>query len=304
MRENERYMRWVVGLDLRPHSHGAINFAQWLRAHDKQPDHLRIDGLHVVEAGLFKLPDGKSRAQVVGDALKAARVAIAVRDASEAFSSVNVVEAKGPSLGNGGDVVGVLATAAELAITDGIILGRRAPGEHGGLIRLGKIARKMVRQLPAPTFVVPPDLEQKHIGAGPILCAIELNERGVQVARFGERLARRLGRSVRLVHVIDSGDPIGLQYLPEGSWDDLHARRRDDAQDQIVQWRDAAGLSAYTLLAQGQTVPRLISAARELDACMILSGSRQLSLAERIWISSTGSSLAAAAHLPVGVLPS
>ncbi|KIG18370.1 Universal stress protein family 4 [Enhygromyxa salina] len=294
-------MRWVVGLDLRPHSHGAINFAQWLRAHDKQPEQLRIDGLHVVEARMFNLPGGKSRAEVVGDALKAARVAVSVRNASEAFDSVNVVESI-PSVDRG--VVDVLSTAAGLWITDGIILGRRGPGEHGALIRLGKVARNLLRKLPAPTFVVPPDLELAHVGPGPILCAVQLDARGVEVARYAERLARRLGRSARLVHVIDTGDPIGLQYLPEGSWDDLHARQRDDAQDKIVQWRDAAGLTAYTLLAQGQTVPRLVSAARELDACMILCGSRQLSLAERMWISSVGSSLAAAAHLPVGVIPS
>lgn len=294
-------MRWVVGLDLRAHSHGAINFAQWLHAHDKQPEQLRIDGLHVVEARQFNLPGGKSHAEVVGDALRAARVAVSVRGATEAFSSIDVVESV-PSVDGGVD--DVLTTAAKLWITDGIILGRRAAGDHGALIRLGKVARRLLRRLPAPTFVVPPDLELQHIGPGPIVCAIELNEQGVQVAHFGERLAKRLGRSARLVHVIDSGDPIGLQYLPEGSWDNLHARRRDDAQAQIVQWRDAAGLTAHTLLAQGQTVPRLVSAARELDACMILCGSRQLSLMERLWISSVGTSLAAAAHLPVGVLPS
>jgi nucleotide-binding universal stress UspA family protein len=294
-------MRWVVGLDLRPHSHGAINFASWLRANDKHPDQLRIDGLHVVEARLFNLPHGKSHAEVVGDALKAARVAVSVRGASDAFSSIDVVESI-PLLEGGGDVVDVLTTAAKLATTDAIILGRRAAGQDGALIRLGKVARKLLRRLPAPTFVVPPDLELQHIGPGPIVCAVELDERGAAVAHFGERLAKRLGRSARLVHVIDNGDPIGLQYLPEGTWDDLHVRQRDDAQNQIVRWRDAAGLTAYTLLAQGQTVPRLISAARELDACMILCGSRQLSLAERMWISSVGSSLAAAAHLPVGVL--
>lgn len=290
-------MRWVVGLDLRPHSHGAINFAHWLSDHDKHPEQLRIDGLHVVESGLFDLPGGKSRVGVLGDALAAARVAVAVRGADAAFSSIDVVESA-----KGDGVVQLLTAAAELPITDGIILGRRAAGEHGALVRLGKVARKLLRRLPAPTFVVPPDLERQHIGPGPIVCAVALDEHGVAVARFGERLAQRLGRSARLVHVIDSGDPIGLQYLPEGSWDNLHERRRDDAQAQIVQWRDAAGLSAYTLLAQGQTVPRLVSAARELDACMILCGSRRLTLAERVWISSVGSSLAAAAHLPVGVV--
>lgn len=302
MHDSKLTMRWIVGLDLRPHSHGAIRFAQWLRAHDKHADQLQIDGLHVIEAKRFNLPDRKPHAEIVGDALKAARAAITARGASDAFSTIDVAES-GPAIEGGGGVVDVLANAAKLPSTDGIILGRRAAGEgSSAMVRLGKVARRLLRRLPAPTFVVPPDLEIHHIGPGPIVCAVSFDERGAAVARYGERLAKRLGRSARLVHVIDSGDPIGLQYLPEGTWDDIHARQRDTAQAEIVKWRDAAGLSSYTLLAQGQTVPRLISAARELDACMILCGSRQLSLAERMWISSVGSSLAGAAHLPVGVL--
>jgi nucleotide-binding universal stress UspA family protein len=294
--EQSEPMRWVVGLDLRPHSHGAINFAVWLHRHD-QTGTMTFDGLHVVESALFELPEAPAHVELLGQAEKAARTALQVRDATDAFSSVDAVDAV--------DVVDTLVAASKLVITTGIIIGRRAAGgEHHALVRLGKIGRRLLRRLEAPTFVVPPDLEVPHIGPGPIVCAVTLDEHGVEVARFGERLAAAIGRRARLVHVVDNGDPIGLQYLPEGTWDDLHRRQRDEGQAAMQAWRDTAGLSSPILLAQGQTVPKLISAARELDACMILCGSRQLSLSERLWISSIGSTLAAAAHLPVGVLPS
>lgn len=287
-------MRWVVGLDLRPHSHGAINFAAWLRVHD-QAETMTIEGLHVVENALFDLPDAPSYVEIMSAAKHAATTAVQVRGAAAAFSTIEAVEAD--------DVSDTLAAASALAITTGIIVGRRAAAEDRSLVRLGKVARRLLRRLDAPTFVVPPDLEPRHLGPGPIICAVTLDEAGVEVARFGERLASALGRTVRLVHVIDSGDPIGMAYLPEATWNDLHRRERDMGQAALLAWRDASGLSALTLLAQGQTVTKVISAARELDACMILCGSRRLSAVERLWTSSVGSTLAAASHLPVGVIP-
>jgi nucleotide-binding universal stress UspA family protein len=288
-------MRWIVGLDLRSHSHGAINFATWLRAHDESGAMI-IDGLHVVESGLFTLPDAPAHVELLGEASKAAHTAVRVRDAEQTFSSIDTVEAE--------DVVEALLAAEKLAITTAVIIGRRAHGNDRALIRLGKVARKLLRQVEVPTFVVPPDLEQKYIGGGPVVAAVTLDEQGVEVAHYAEQLAAALGREARLVHVVDSGDPVGMPYLPEGTWDDIHQRQQDTGRTALLAWRDASGLSSYTLLAQGQTVPKLISAARELDGCMIVCGSRRLSLAARVWSSSVGSTLAAAAHLPVGVVPS
>lgn len=285
--------RWVVGLDLRPASHGAINFALWLRAQTRgEPP--RIDGLHIVEPLLLELPEAPSRVEVLADARKAADTALSVRGASEAFASVDVVS---------GDPVELLAAAGELAVTTGLILGRRAAEYELGLVRLGKVARRLLRRLGAPTFVVSPKLEAEHVGPGPVVCAVELDARSVELARYAEAFAARIGRDVRLVHVVEGGDPIGLPYLPEGTWDHIERLRRDEGSAALLAWRDEAGLSSYTSISQGPTVGRLLSAARELDACMILCGSRRLSLAARMWRASVGTALAAASHLPVGVIP-
>jgi len=106
-----------------------------------------------------------------------------------------------------------------------------------------------------------------------------------------------------LVYVIDDSVPIGLEYLPETAWADGRVQALHQGEAALEQWRHEHGLIAMTSLVQGSTVARTIRAARELDACMILCGSRRLSLTQRLWSSSVGSALAAAAHLPVGVIP-
>jgi nucleotide-binding universal stress UspA family protein len=294
MTEPAELMRWVVGVDLRPHSHGAINFAAWLHAHD-QTGNAALEALHVVESRLFELPEAPARAALLGNAKQATIAALTARQAVDAFAHIDAIESN--------DVIDTLAGAGALAATTGLIVGRRAADSESRVIRLGKVTRRLLRRLESPVFVVPPDLERVHIGAGPILCAVDLDQPGVVVARFGERLGEAIGRQSRLVHVVDGGDPIGLQYMPMPTWNDIHRREHEHAEQALEQWRQDAKLTAYPLLARGQTVDKLISAARELDACMILCGSRQLSLAQRMWISSVGSSLAAAAHLPVAVIP-
>lgn len=280
MSEPAELMRWVVGVDLRPHSHGAINFAAWLRDQD-QTGQASFEALHVVENRLFELPEAPPRPIVLGRA-KQATIAALTAD----------------------NVVDTLAAAGAAPSSTGIIVGRRAIDSELRVVRLGKVARRLLRRLESPVFVVPPDLERANVGAGPIVCAVDLDQHGVDVARFGEALGRAIDRPARLVHVIDTGDPIGVEYLPELTWTDIHTHAHAKGQAELIEWRERAGLSAYTLIAQGQTVSKLIAAATELDACMILCGSRQLSLAQRLWMSSVGSSLAAVAHLPVGVIPS
>ncbi|MCA9681419.1 MAG: universal stress protein, partial [Myxococcales bacterium] len=215
-------MRWVVGLDLRPHSHGAINFARWLHEQDRGGElghELVIEGLHMVDSALFDLPSTGAPAEVLGNARRAAEAALVARGAREAFAHVDAVETE--------DVVDTLAAAGALGHTAGIIVGRRAKGEDTALVRLGRVARKLLRRMESPVVVVPPDLELAHIGAGPIVCAVTLDEHGVAVAGFARRIGRAIGRNLRLVHVYDPGGPVGLPYLPEAAWVEVHARGRD-----------------------------------------------------------------------------
>lgn len=286
--------RWVTGLDLRPHSHGAINFTRWLHAHDKGGA-LTFDGLHVVDAVALELPSAPSKTELVGAARAAARTALEVRGAREIFSSVDVIDSD--------EVVETLSSAGELRITAGLILGRRAAGEDAAFIRLGKVARRLLRRLPCPVFVVPADLELRHIGAGPIVCAVELDKGGLALVRYAERLGEILEREVHVVHVVGDNTPVGFAYVPETAWDEAHEHIHDRGRSQLQTWLAEAGLELASSCPHGRVAPSIIAEARELDACMILSSSRRLSTTERLFMSSVGSSLAAAAHLPVGIVP-
>src|SRR5689334_14253889 len=111
--ESESSLRWVVGIDLRARSHGAINFAAWLREHDRNGS-MVIDGLHVIDSALFELPTAPPHVELLDDARKATFAALQARDADATFSSVDVIEAD--------NVVDTLAAAGRLATTTGIII--------------------------------------------------------------------------------------------------------------------------------------------------------------------------------------
>ncbi|HVH97415.1 MAG TPA: universal stress protein [Enhygromyxa sp.] len=115
-------MRWVVGVDLRPHSHGAINFAAWLHAHD-QTGQASLEALHVVDSGLLELPEAPARAAVLGRAKQAAIAALTARRALDAFAHVDAIEA--------GDVIDTLAAAGALAASRRGSCTRRARSPCG-----------------------------------------------------------------------------------------------------------------------------------------------------------------------------
>ena len=286
--------RWVTGIDLRPHSHGAINFSRWLHAHDEDSQ-LSFDALHVVDTRALELPEAPSRTELVGRARSATQTALKVRSALELFDSVSIVDSD--------SVVETLDSAGVLRITAGLILGRRAAGEDQAFIRLGRVARRMLRRLPCPVFVVPSDLELHHVGMGPIVCAVELDDQGLSLVRHARALGVLVGRPVHVVHVVGDNTPVGFAYVPETAWDQAHEHIHARGKSELEAWLDAAGHELESSCPRGRVVPTLIAKARELDACMILSSSRRLSATERLFISSVGSTLAAAAHVPVGIIP-
>src|SRR5690606_21015056 len=91
MSEAAELMRWVVGVDLRPHSHGAINFAAWLRANDKTGQAAR-EALHVVESRRCELPESPARAELLGRAKQATIAALTARKAIDAFAHIDAIE--------------------------------------------------------------------------------------------------------------------------------------------------------------------------------------------------------------------
>ncbi|MCA9709943.1 MAG: universal stress protein, partial [Myxococcales bacterium] len=183
-----------------------------------------------------------------------------------------------------------------------LVLGRRAPREGGRLVRLGRVARRLLRSLPVPIVVVPPDLGADQLGSGPVVLGVDLTESCGPAAAFAARVATAMRRSLVLVHAVHPPDR--GPYVPSDVWDHTILHLRDHGERAFERWADHHHVGATERVTlEGPPVQVLTGLARERDACMLVTGSRELGGVERLFLSSLGSELAASSPLPVAVVP-
>ncbi|WP_434422023.1 universal stress protein [Nannocystis pusilla] len=272
---------WIVALDLRDRSRGALAFAGWLNAAGES-----VVGAYVLEAW--------SRPYIRGD------VEADLRDA--AARAAQALGCRPPER-----IVSEEAETAEAGLArmafgaSGLIVGRVAAHPRRALSRLGPVARRLLRQLPAPVVVVPPTLV--HVAAGPILLATDLGPASDEAVRFARDLAARLGRDLEVVHV-------GEDFYEEDDEvrDPVWQRARDAYRAEVAQdterWASAQGLAAAPRhIRHGDPVLELADLAEARDAALVVVGSRRLGLPARFFLSSTASALAGLAACPVAVVP-
>lgn len=285
----DKHERWIVGLDLGARSHGALVFAAWMRGAPRAEDRPALVGVHVLETWAARYLE-------IGleEYVRSVR-AVAERRAAEVgggFDAVQVVEAERAELG--------LADAA--AGAGALVLGRSAGREGRALVRLGKVARRLLRQLPAPVVVVPPDLPQAAL-AGPVLLATDLSRSSDAAAAFATRVARAQGRPLVLVHV---GEPRHSDLIDElePGWLAARERYRAGVERAFAAWAGVQGLGDAPRVLEYGAAPEVLAelAARE-QAALVVLGSRRLSAAERLFSTSTASALAGLCGGPVAVVP-
>lgn len=290
-RQVER-MRWIVGIDLRERSHGAVHMAAWMRAQYRGTEPAEFFGIHVVDERL------RDSAKVMSEVIGAGRQALAsVAEqcgVADPFTDVRVVLA--PSVEQG------LARAAARPDIDGLLLGRIAPREGRSLVRLGSVARRLLRSLPVPVLVVPPNLVGNDIGGGGIMLASDLGEASLAAARASSQLASELGRDLVATH-LDPGRDFGHDLLGDrmilASWTPRRTLADVDA------WvREHAIPATRTSIVDDSIVEGLLAAAHREDAAILACGSRRLSTLDRVFTSSVGTDLARLADRPVLVVPS
>jgi nucleotide-binding universal stress UspA family protein len=285
-------MRWIVGIDLLERSHGAVRMAAWLRGHSRGEPAAEFVAVHVVDE---RLRDSlKVMSEVTAEARRAVATAAAGCGVPDPFDDVRVLLA--PSVESG------LAGAAKAPGVDGLIIGRIAPRQERRLVRLGSVARKVLRELPAPVLVVPPDLVDSDIGDGGIVLATDLAEASIAAARFTGRLASELGRDLIATHM-DPGGDVGHDLLGDrtilASW----TPRRTMVD--VEHWVHEHGIpAAGTRFAEDAVVEGLLAVAYHEKAAILACGSRRLGTVDRIFTSSVGTDLARFADLPVLVVPS
>ncbi|MFZ6185900.1 universal stress protein [Nannocystis pusilla] len=272
---------WIVALDLRDRSRGALAFAGWLGAAGES-----VVGAYVLEAW--------SRPYIRGD------VEADLRDA--AARAAQALGCRPPER-----IVTEEAETAEAGLArmafgaSGLIVGRVAAHPRRALSRLGPVARRLLRQLPAPVVVVPPTLVR--VAAGPILLATDLGPASDDAVMFARDLAARVGRDLEVVHV-------GEDFYEEDDEvrDPVWQRARDAYRAEVAQdterWAAAQGLAAAPRhLRHGDPVLELADLAEARDAALVVVGSRRLGLPARFFLSSTASALAGLAACPVAVVP-
>ena len=166
-------MHWIVGLDLRTHSLGALRFADWLR---KRAEGHAVTGVHVVEMLPATMVENVGDGDFADWALAEAERWMSELEGTGQLREIEAIEATAAEDG--------LEAAISQGRGDALILGRRAPRTGRRLVRLGRVARRITRTLPGPVVIVPPDLGVQDIGDGPVLLATDLSSDSVEAARF------------------------------------------------------------------------------------------------------------------------
>jgi len=288
---------WIVGLDLRPSSHGAVRFASWFARSGRPADDIELLGLHVIEreqlAPIFRF---QSPDEVGRRAKEALERELEQSDARKLFDR--------EALGLGPRAHDVLEQYAAREHAEVIVVGRQLQGHSGAVLRLGTNARRLLRSLPATVIVVPPDYAKIPFGPGPILVATDLGDDALEACRFAERAGARMRRPVQAIHVIPPLDPLLHAYVPEGGWVELGEQAHAEGLLALRQWLEQHQLSALEpRVVQGNPVDAIAEVVQSTRAPLLVAGSRRLPGLLRAFVGSTSAALAAELPVPVAVVP-
>jgi len=286
-------MRWILGIDLNGRSVGALHMAAWLRAHVRAEPAPEFVAVHVLDERLrLVLVPEITNGLAPAIATQMDRVAVQAEVASP-LAEVRVQWGHSPE-----DELAQIATSAAAT---GLLIGRIAGTDARSLQRLGRVARRLLRRLPVPVLVAPPDLAFAAIGRGPIVLATDLGPSSVRAGRMAAELAAALGRELLITHVDDTLF-LATTAAPDGILPLASFPRR--APEEIVEWARANDLpSARVQLVEGERVTRTLDVAQQVDAPLIVCGSRLLGIGERMFASSMASELSRFADRAVLTVP-
>lgn len=289
-------MDWLVGMDLTDRGQGALGYARWL-AGALPAGGDRFIGVHVLEENeLRQLLRYHHLDEVERNAgIAAARLAVQA-GVQDVLAERRVI----------------CGRSAEQALHDlahqpgvrALVIGRQARRGEKRVVRLGRVARRLLRSLPAPVVVVPPDLQASGMGDGPVLLAASVDADATGAAAFAKQIAADLGRPLSVVHVVPGDDYLAAEMVPTPVAAEFFRDLREDHERSLLAWMRAHGLGGVPhLVSEGSVVDRLADVAREERSPLVVVGSRGLGLGMRLFSSSVGTDLAAASEVPVAVVP-
>jgi len=286
-------MRWILGLDTRHLSQGALHFAVWMARQMKRRD-VEIVPIHVLEHDMMMMRLRRQHLQeVLDEAQAAAQDAINEAGAADVVADVEVVQAMTADA--------YLADAVRLHGADGVIIGRAAAADSEALIRLGRVARRLTRELPATVVVVPPSLVAADLGDGPIACAIDPTPESRDAALSALDFAKGVERDTVFLNTAPHVSTSLRSNTPDP---ELVAVSRKLAKEKLSRYCETHGLGpAEQEVLYGPVPDVVLGRAGQLRSPLIACGSRRLSLAQRVFASSFGTDLARNAATPVMIVP-
>src|SRR5690606_35107997 len=119
---------WIVGVDLRHRSDGAVRFGAWLREQTNKA--IELVGIHVAPTSVVdELDQFEGRARVRERLRTEAQLTLEQAGAAEAYPPVELIEADDPGQ--------ALASERAQRMATGLIVGRKAASDGKDLVRLG-----------------------------------------------------------------------------------------------------------------------------------------------------------------------
>lgn len=290
--------KWIVGFDLREHSDGAVRFASWMAGEaEGQQKPQTLIGVHVLERDKLRHVQKVEALQEIEKRAHARMDAVAADAGPEGrFAELNLLVDRAAD-----EALSDTAKADDIA---GMVIGRRAKVGADPIVRLGGIARRLLRWLPKPVVVTPPDLSAGDIGKGPIIAATDCQDDSRTACHFAIELGKRTGRDVVLVYVVPLPEEWGGHYLPDTSLDQVKRDLQASGEIGLERWAKEQGFQGHPgMVLQGGVLPRLTHLAQEIDSPLIVTGSRKLGPVARFFVASVGTELAATAKTSVAVVP-
>ncbi len=283
-------MSWIVHVDLNTESIAPAIYARWA-AHSAS-----IALVHVVDGMLASVASVQEQEQIQAGA-RAALAKVAERAGLEP-DRVDL------HVGLGGRAEDVLSELAEKRGAQGIITARQSAFGDDEIVHLGGTTRRLLRRLPVPVVVVPPELVAEGIGEGPVLLAGDGHHDARKAKTFATNVGTAVGRETEMVHVFPKPFKPGASGLPAAAWAGMYERYRAQQHAKLERWMSAFSMGEMKVHeVDGDPIATLTAIGRQLKTPLLVTASRELDTASRIFNSSVGSQLASLAPFPVAVAP-
>lgn len=290
----------TLGLDLRPQTTGAIQYALWLcKTAGLQPSG-HIHPVHVIEPdAMVELMRHADEDTILGAYQRRGKEILDEVGSQGHFHVPEVF---------GGDAIEMLEDRARAKHSTALLISRQASSKATiAFPRLGSVARRLLRRLKLPIIVAPPDLLLSSVGEGPVVVAIDFEDSSKRAVDWAKPVADTLNRGLLLVHIAEMPDQLGYAgFIQSERWDQLSNEILDrgrERMEQFLRYHDLAGPEVQTAVARGPVLPGLVDFAAASKACMLVCGSGHHGVLRRIIVPSIASEAAALSPVPVAVVP-